>query len=272
VLCIIGGCNVPWGLQTSGSGVAETTESPGSRALAVLDGDVGCGAGSMPGGDAAVCNSVFSCLLARLSAVDRTRQPPRELGRASEDPVIMVPPIVPHLIDGKDVPASDGATFDVFNPLTDEVLYRASAATLDDTNAAIETAHKAWKEWKTWGPSRRRQVLLKAADILESRKEEAMKLLSDEVSAMPAWAAVNVMGGAAILRESAALATHVKGEIVPADRPGMLQCCGCVYHVHLTEKVAGTTIMILREPAGVVLSIAPWNVRWRIVKLRLLFC
>jgi Aldehyde dehydrogenase family len=139
--------------------------------------------------------------------------------RLSNDSV-MVSPVVPHLIDGKDVPASDGATFDVFNPLTDEVLYRASAATLDDTNLAIETAHRAWKEWKTWGPSRRRQVLLKAADILESRKEEAMKLLSEEISAMPAWAAVNVMAGAAIFRESAALATHIKGEVVPADRPG----------------------------------------------------
>lgn len=32
------------------------------------------------------------------------------------------------------------------------------------------------------------------------------------------------------------------GEIVPADRPG-------------------TTIMVVREPAGVVFSISPWNVR-----------
>lgn len=37
---------------------------------------------------------------------------------------------------------------------------------------------------------------------------------------MPAWAAVNVMASAAILREVAGLATHIKGEVVPADRPG----------------------------------------------------
>jgi acyl-CoA reductase-like NAD-dependent aldehyde dehydrogenase len=132
----------------------------------------------------------------------------------------MALPLVPHLINGKDVPASDEATYDVINPLTDEVIYRASAATLEDTNAAIETAYAAWKEWKKWGPTRRRQVLLKAADILESRKDEAIKLLSEEVSAMSAWAVVNVMSGAATFREAATLATHIKGEVVPADRPG----------------------------------------------------
>jgi acyl-CoA reductase-like NAD-dependent aldehyde dehydrogenase len=178
-------------------------------------------------------------------------------------PVTMAPPVVPHLIDGKDVPASDGATYDVFNPLTDEVLYRASAATVEDTNAAIETAHKAWKEWKKWGPSRRRLVLLKAADILESRKEEASKLLSEEVSAMPAWATVNVMAGAAILRESAALATHIKGEVVPADRPGASPSENLPFFLFdsANTDLAGTMIMVLREPAGVVFSMAPWNVR-----------
>lgn len=49
-------------------------------------------------------------------------------------------PLVPHLIDGKDVPGHGNATFDVYNPLTDEVLYQASDATLQDAQKAVESA------------------------------------------------------------------------------------------------------------------------------------
>jgi len=54
------------------------------------------------------------------------------------------------------------------------------------------------------------------------------------------WAGFNVMLAAGMLREAASLTTQVAGEVIPSDVPGSLA-------------------MAVRQPAGVVLGIAPWN-------------
>jgi benzaldehyde dehydrogenase (NAD) len=54
------------------------------------------------------------------------------------------------------------------------------------------------------------------------------------------WAGFNVFLAAGMLREAAALTTQVSGEVIPSDIPGSLA-------------------MGVRQPAGVVLGIAPWN-------------
>jgi benzaldehyde dehydrogenase (NAD) len=54
------------------------------------------------------------------------------------------------------------------------------------------------------------------------------------------WAGFNVMLAAGMLREAAALTTQAAGEVIPSDVPGSLA-------------------LAVRQPAGVVLGIAPWN-------------
>lgn len=143
-------------------------------------------------------------------------------------------------IGGKDVPALSRETYIVKNPLTGEPLYEAAGSSIADAEAAIEAAEAGFKVWSAMGPSRRRTLLNNVADIIESWREDIGRALSLEVSATPDWSVINVNAAAGLFREAAALATHIKGEIVPADRPG-------------------TTIMVTREPAGVVFSISPWN-------------
>lgn len=144
-------------------------------------------------------------------------------------------------IDGNHQESSDGATFSVRNPMTGSVIYSCASASIDDYATAIENAHKAYQGWSQANPSIRRRIFLKAADILESYMEgDAPELLSHEVSATQHWVKVNILATAALFRETAGLVTHIKGEIVPADRPG-------------------TSILIERQPVGVVFAIAPWN-------------
>jgi acyl-CoA reductase-like NAD-dependent aldehyde dehydrogenase len=64
--------------------------------------------------------------------------------------------------------------------------------------------------------------------------------MAEELRASEPWARFNVMLGAGMIREAAALTTQIGGEVIPSDRPGLLS-------------------LALREPAGVVLGIAPWN-------------
>ncbi|KAJ9157678.1 Aldehyde dehydrogenase [Pleurostoma richardsiae] len=125
--------------------------------------------------------------------------------------------------------------------MTGKVLYNCASATKDDYSAAIEAAHEAYQKWSKTSPSARRLVFLKAADILETYlTTDGPEVLSAEVSATKAWVKVNILATVGILRETAGLVTHIKGEIVPADRPG-------------------TTILVERHAVGVVLAISPWN-------------
>ncbi|KAK0711706.1 aldehyde dehydrogenase domain-containing protein [Lasiosphaeris hirsuta] len=137
--------------------------------------------------------------------------------------------------------SSDNATFPVKNPMTGNALYDCSSATIQDYALAIEKAHAAYQLWSRTSPSARRLIFLKAAEILESYvNSEAPELLSQEVSATKHWIKVNMHAAAGTFRETAGLVTQIKGEIVPADRPG-------------------TTILVERQAVGVVFAISPWN-------------
>lgn len=144
-------------------------------------------------------------------------------------------------IGGEYQPSSDQSTFPVSNPMTGKKLYDCASATVQDYARAIDAAHEAFPSWARTGPSARRLIFLKAADILETYLDkDAPELMANEVSATKGWVKINILSTANVLREVAGLATHIKGEIVPADRPG-------------------TTILVERHPVGVNFAISPWN-------------
>ncbi len=144
------------------------------------------------------------------------------------------------LINGLKVTAERGATFERRNPLDGTVATRAAAATAADAVLACEAAAESFKAWSDTGPSTRRALLLKAADALEAKTPAFIEAVAAETGATAMWAGFNVMLAAGMLREAAALTTQVAGEVIPSDVPGSLA-------------------LAVRQPAGVVLGIAPWN-------------
>lgn len=144
------------------------------------------------------------------------------------------------LINGAPVQASNGATFERRNPLDGEVATRAPAATEADAVAAVEAAAAAFPVWSAMGPGERRALLMKAAHALEARGEAFAAVMAAETGASGMWAGFNVHLAAGGLLEAAALTTQINGELIPSDVPGSLA-------------------MGVRQPAGVVLGIAPWN-------------
>ncbi len=147
---------------------------------------------------------------------------------------------VPLIIGDRDAPASGGATFERRDPIRGEVATTAAAATVADAQAAANAAAAAFPSWSTLPPNERRAILHRAADLLVERTPEFVKAMAAETGAAPMWAGFNCKLGAGMLREAAALTTQVTGEVIPSDKPGLLA-------------------MALRQPAGVVLGIAPWN-------------
>ncbi|WP_208512223.1 aldehyde dehydrogenase, partial [Variovorax paradoxus] len=94
--------------------------------------------------------------------------------------------------------------------------------------------------WSQPGPGERRALLLKAAQAIEARHDDFVQAMARETGASALWAGFNVHLAAGLLTEAAALTTQIGGEVIPSDVPGSLA-------------------MGVRQAAGVVLGIAPWN-------------
>lgn len=144
------------------------------------------------------------------------------------------------LIANQRVDATGGATFDRLNPLTETVATRAAAATPGDALRAVEAAASAFVDWSESGPNLRRGLLLKAADCLQAREADFVEAMAEEIGATAGWARFNVMLAASMLREAASITTQIVGQVIPSDKPGCLS-------------------MGIRQAAGVVFGMAPWN-------------
>ena len=95
-------------------------------------------------------------------------------------------------IDNADVAATGGATFARHDPVTGEVATRAAAATVHDAEAAADAAAAAFPAWSATGPTERRRLLLKIADLMESHTKDFAAVMAREVGASEGWAGFNV--------------------------------------------------------------------------------
>ncbi|MFT4307542.1 MAG: aldehyde dehydrogenase family protein [Microbacterium sp.] len=135
---------------------------------------------------------------------------------------------------------SPGRTFADVSPVTGEPIAEIRAMTADAAVAAAHAAAAAQPAWAALPYTERRRVLLRAADILETDLENHVATFALEVGAVRGWAEMNIAESAATLREAAGLTSASVGMLQPSHEVGQL-----------TESRRG--------PAGVSLSIPPWN-------------
>ena len=144
------------------------------------------------------------------------------------------------LIEGRWSPASSGRTFKTTSNVTGRPIATVAAATLSDVDRAVDAAADAMDEWAATSPAQRRAILERAAQLLVERSADVAALIAVEMGGVALWCQFNVLDSAAILREAAAQAYSMVGEVIPSDVPGL-------------------TALGLRQPAGVTVGIAPWN-------------
>jgi len=142
------------------------------------------------------------------------------------------------IIGNEDIATKE--TFDVLSPIKQIPVHQAPAATDADATRIIEEAEVAFDCWRDSTPLERRKICLKAAQLLEERKDELVAAMVKETGAKPSWAAFNIMTGVGFVYEAAGMTTQIKGEIMQSN-----------------DK--GTLAMVFKEPCGVILGIAPWN-------------
>lgn len=145
---------------------------------------------------------------------------------------------VPLIINGKEeVPSF---TFDVVSPYTNQTCWSAAAATPHDAIRAVEAADAAFPAWSQTKPTVRRDLLLKAAGLLEQRLEKNAEYMRTEMGAdVGASQGFVVPLAIRMLREVAGRITSI---------------CGSVPVV----EAEGQSAIVFKEPMGVILGIVPW--------------
>ena len=144
------------------------------------------------------------------------------------------------LIHGQSVNSSSGQTFERISPIDGSVASTAAAATIEDVDRSIESAHQAFAIWSALSPTERRLRLLKAADLMDQKTEQFIHTGMRETGSTATWYGFNVHLAANMLREAAGMTTQIDGSIIPSDVPGNMA-------------------MGIRTPCGVIVGMAPWN-------------
>ncbi|WP_410661368.1 5-carboxymethyl-2-hydroxymuconate semialdehyde dehydrogenase [Amycolatopsis sp. lyj-112] len=152
-----------------------------------------------------------------------------------------VPERIRHYIDGELTDSADGATFDVLDPVTNEVYVRAAAGKKADIDRAVVAARRAFTDgpWPKMLPRERSRVLNRIADLVESRNERLAELESFD-SGLPISQA---LGQARRAAEN----FRFFADLIVAQADD-------------TYKVPGRQInYVNRKPIGVAGLITPWN-------------
>jgi len=152
----------------------------------------------------------------------------------------------PHFINGKWEQASNGETFEVFNPATGELVAKVAKGTEKDVDTAVKAARSAFDkgDWKTMNPKERAKVLYAISYKIAEHAQELAYL-----EAISSGGTVRRIGNSDILQMVDLFQTlanftleYPYSETLPVPPfPGPAHN------------------FIWREPIGVCAAITPWN-------------
>ena len=131
-------------------------------------------------------------------------------------------------------------TFQTINPANEELVAEIAQAEISDVDAAVSAATEAFKSWRLVPAPLRGELLFRVGDILKQKKEELARLLTQDMGKVIAEARGDV-------QEAIDMAYFMGGE--------GRRLLGYTAPVEMPNKFG----MAVRDPAGVVGLITPWN-------------
>ncbi|SFI13235.1 CoA-acylating methylmalonate-semialdehyde dehydrogenase [Albimonas pacifica] len=145
-----------------------------------------------------------------------------------------------HWIDGKHVKGTSGRFADVYNPATGEVQAKAPLATVEEIDAAVQSAKAAQPAWAAVNPQRRARVLMKFVELLHRDMDKLAEALSREHGKTLPDAKGDVIRGLEVAEFCIGAPHLLKGEFTDGAGPGI-------------------DIYSMRQPLGVAAGITPFN-------------
>jgi lactaldehyde dehydrogenase/glycolaldehyde dehydrogenase len=145
-----------------------------------------------------------------------------------------------NFINGRFAPSSGADRIPVNNPSTGQNICTVPDSTEQDVDAAISAAEAAQAEWAARPAIQRAQALRAIAARIRERVEPLARIITEEQGKILDLARVEVAFTADYLDYMAEWARRIEGEILESDRPN-------------------ETILLFRQPIGVIAGILPWN-------------
>jgi len=144
-------------------------------------------------------------------------------------------------IGGQSRPAADGQTFESRNPAhTADVVGVFPRSGAGDIDGAVRAATEAFDAWRRTPWPRRAEIILRAAQLMEARKDDLARTMTREMGKVLTEARGDVQEAIDMGKFIAGEGRRAFGETVPSE---------------LRDKWA----MTMRQPFGVVGCITPWN-------------
>ncbi|MHC4046843.1 aldehyde dehydrogenase family protein [Bradyrhizobium vignae] len=139
------------------------------------------------------------------------------------------------LIDGKMVPGD--LSMNVVNPATEGIVASCPRASHRQLDSAVGAAKVAFPLWSSTPIERRREVLMRIADVIDQNAEMLARILTQEQGKPFPDSMQEIRGAAGLFRR-----------IAPMELP-----------MKLLEESESRRVEAHRRPLGVVAAIVPWN-------------
>eukprot|EP00823_Brevimastigomonas_motovehiculus_P005879 TRINITY_DN4531_c0_g1_i1.p1 TRINITY_DN4531_c0_g1~~TRINITY_DN4531_c0_g1_i1.p1 ORF type:complete len:514 (+),score=81.64 TRINITY_DN4531_c0_g1_i1:102-1643(+) len=142
-------------------------------------------------------------------------------------------------INGEWVDANNGATYDVKNPATGEIIGKTPKMGHQETKKAITAASEAFSIWKAKSAAERGAHLRAMYDLMIKHKEDLGLLLTLENGKPLKEAMGEIQYAAHFLEWFGEESKRIYGDMIPAGN--------------------NFRVLTIKQPVGVVAAITPWN-------------
>ena len=143
-------------------------------------------------------------------------------------------------ISGQWVGASQGKTFDVINPATEQLISKVADLSASDCLAAVDSAEQSFQSWAGLTAKARANILRKWFVLIIEHTEQLANLITEEMGKPLVESRGEVAYGASFVEWFAEEGKRIYGEVIPS---------------HMVDK----RILTIRQPVGIVVAITPWN-------------
>lgn len=143
-------------------------------------------------------------------------------------------------VGGERLGAQGRDTLPVIDPARGEVVGQLPCASGNDLQRALDSASKAFRDWRATSAVERGAILRRGAQLMRERQEAAAQIMTLEQGKPLVEARMELAVTADILDWAATEGLRAYGRIIPPRWPGTRQ-------------------MVVKEPIGVVAAFSPWN-------------
>jgi malonate-semialdehyde dehydrogenase (acetylating)/methylmalonate-semialdehyde dehydrogenase len=145
-----------------------------------------------------------------------------------------------HWIDGKRVPGRSGRSGPVYNPATGEQTGEVDFASVEEIDAAVQAAKRAFPAWRSLSLSRRTDLFFRVRKLVDEHREDIGRILTSEHGKVLSDAKGEVARGLEVIEFCCGIPELLKGGF--------------------SEQVStGIDVYSIRQPLGVCAGITPFN-------------